>query len=615
LSNSSGKYKNFSAYPVQGFSPEEEQRFLIEEELKKYKDDLGDDYKPLLDFARKLKLKYEAGFINICFDGEQLEPIEDSAFPQALHYVLEALLYKEGLASNLKDVEKDVKVLGRILFDIKRALRDRELGAFLVELKLRPFNDRVNFVADKIPTIVDALLRVSTEYEEDDFKDLKKVDKTKIVCEVLNWGFTFVRVEPREPTKPYDYYVLDEATCTLYSIESVTEPICGALVEKGLASRELKGEVEAAVKATRRSITWDQVDPLHKLNLRSGVLDLRILRLTESQGYYFRYYPLPVSIAQEEIDEIRKGRYDIKNNEVYKLWRKHFDNENWDYLIHSLGTWLAPHRSRHLAFIIGPKGSGKSTLLRALTKPIEPIVASVPLSLLIDYTFGLESLIGKQLNVYSERGEAVLKRLDLINNLVGEHDFIAVPRKYKQTTTIRSLKAMCFAMNDPPLVTEYGGETMAAFLDRLSIIEITRPEDFKPIVGLEVDSKEAFLFLLDCRVRLEENNWEIKKMDEDVMLDYLMRTSNPALQFLESDWVIIDPSAKVKGTELYEAYVAWCKERGLTPMSRNNFYTTVASRFRKRMEEKTTWFRGLMLNPRVKREAESTTTMESYVEG
>jgi len=109
------------------FSPKDEQSFLIEEELKKYKDDLGDDYKPLLDFARKLKLKYEAGFVTISFDGKELEPIEDSAFPQSLHYMLKSLVYENGLASNLKNVEKDVKVLGKILFDIKRALRNRDL--------------------------------------------------------------------------------------------------------------------------------------------------------------------------------------------------------------------------------------------------------------------------------------------------------------------------------------------------------------------------------------------------------------------------------------------------------------------------------------------------------
>jgi hypothetical protein len=608
LSNSSGKYKNFSAYPVQEFSPEEEQRFLIEEELKKYKDDLGDDYKPLLDFARKLKLKYEAGFINICFDGEQLEPIEDSAFPQSLHYVLEALLYKKGLASNLRDVEKDVKVLGRILFDIKRALRDRELGAFLVELKLRPFNDRVNFVADKIPTMVNALLRVSTEYEGDDFKSLKKVDKTKIVCEVLNWGFTFIRVEPDKPTKPYDYYVLDEATCTLYSIESVTEPICGALVEKGLASRELKGEVEAAVKATRRSITWDQVDPWDKLNLRSGVLDLRTMRLTESQGYYFRYYPLPVSIAQEEIDEIRKGRYDIKDNEVYKAWREHFSNEDWEYFVNNLGTWLDYERSRLIVFIIGPTNIGKSTLLENLTSPIDPIVGRKDLKSITEDPFGLADLIGKQINVSTERVAITLRNIEIINKLVGEKDTLDVRVKYKPATVMKSLKTMAFAMNDPPIVHEYGGGTMAAFLNRLNIIFVRAPEGFKPIKGFTVDTKENFKFLLCCRALYDTEGREIKRRDEEYKLNFLMEATNTALQFLKSEWIIVDPSAKVKGATLYNAYVAYCREKGVTPMSRNEFYSVVESKFSRIPENKTpdraVWFKGLMLDPRKMSEVE-----------
>jgi phage/plasmid-associated DNA primase len=614
MSSDSSSNKAFPHESRPEFSKEEEQRFLIEEELKKYRDVLGEDHELLKDLARKISLRTEVGFVSLFHEGAKVCEVEDTAFGKGLKVAVENLLYKTGVVAKLRDLSKAVEVLGGILFDIKKASKNKSLWDFVVELKQRPFNDRLQLMIDKIPTIVDEFVRVSTEYEGDDFKDLKTLDKTKVVCEVLGWGFIFIRVEPREPTQTFDYYVLDDTTRTLYSPENVIEPVVGALVEKGLASKNLKGEVEAAIKATKLSTTWSQVDPLHRLNLRSGVLDLKSLRIETGQGYYFRYPPLPVNITQEEIDEVRKGHYDIKENEVYKLWRSHFDNENWEYLVHSLGTWLAPKRFRHIAFIIGPRGSGKSTLLEALTRPIEPIVARVSLSLLTDYTFGFEALIGKQLNVYSERGEAVLRRPDLINSLVGEHDYLTVPRKYKSPTTIRSLKAMCFAMNDPPLIIEYGGETMAAFLDRLSIIEITRPEDFKPIVGLEVDPKEAFLFLLDCRVKLEENEWKIKKMDEDAMLDYLTRTSNPALQFLESDWIIMDPSAKVKGTELYEAYVAWCKERGLTPMSRNSFYTTVASRFRKREEHKVIWFRGLMLNPRVKSEAESTTTMESYVE-
>jgi len=433
LSNSSGKYKNFSAYPVQGFSPEEEQRFLIEEELKKYRDVLGEDYELLKDIARKISLKNEPGFVSLFYEGAKLYEVEDTPFGKGLKIAVESLLYRANIAIKLRDLSKAVEVLGGILFNIKKVSKDKSLWDFVVELKQSSFNDRLQLMIDKISTVVDELLKNSTEYEGDDFKSLKTLDKTKVVCEVLGWGFTFVRVEPREPTQTFDYYVLDDTTRTLYSPENVIEPVVGALVEKGLASKNLKGEVEAACKATKLSTTWDRVDPWDKLNLRSGILDLRTLKLTASQEYYFRYWPLPVSITQEEIDEIRRGSYDIRENEFYKTFRPNFDEENWGYLEDTIGCILAPFSLKHIAIIKGGTDAGKSTLLDNLTRPISPIVGRVSLRAITlfggNYPFGLEGLIGKQLNVYMEKGARILRNIDVINNLVGGKDWIEVHRK------------------------------------------------------------------------------------------------------------------------------------------------------------------------------------------
>jgi phage/plasmid-associated DNA primase len=75
--------------------------------------------------------------------------------------------------------------------------------------------------------------------------------------------------------------------------------------------------------------------------------------------------------------------------------------------------------------------------------------------------------------------------------------------------------------------------------------------------------------------------------------------TNTALRFLESEYVILDQNGRVKGTELYDAYVSWCKENGLTPMGRNSFYTAVATRFTKippdKTPDKTTWFKGIRI--------------------
>jgi phage/plasmid-associated DNA primase len=594
-----------------GFSAEEGQWFGVEEELEKWREVLGEDYGPLKsfaqDFIRRYRIIREGPFIHVYEGSRPIDSVEKDFFNKYLDLLLENLFYKAGLSNSLRNPHKAKWVLGSALLKVFDPIFKGLATEEFLGLRSWPFDEKLKYVVENAEELANSILKRATKYGEvEGFQESRAEVKASVIYNLLESLFEFVKVLPRDATGSSEYYVLDENV--LRAVDEVVDPVVGALIKKAASRKFLAEEVKAAVKSTTKFISWDQVDPWDKLNLKYGVLDLKSLKIEVGLNCYFRYR-LNLVIRQDEIDEIKNGHYDIKYNEIYRLWRRHFDDENWEYLTHSIGTWLAPYRIRHVAFLIGPRGSGKSALLRALTEPIKPLVANIPLSLITSYRFGLEGLIGKQINIYSERGDVVLRRIDVINNLVGEQDLIAVPRKFKQTTVIRSLKAMCFAMNDPPIVTEYGGETMAAFLDRLSIITMTRPEDFKPVPSLEVDPKEAFIFLLWCRVKLEENDWKVRKMDEDTMLDYLMRASNTATRFLESDWIIKDPSAKVEGTELYEAYIAWCREQGITPMSKGNFYATAASTFRKRVEKGKVLFRGLMVNPRVK----GSTTMEEHV--
>jgi energy-coupling factor transporter ATP-binding protein EcfA2 len=455
-----------------------------------------------------------------------------------------------------------------------------------VDVKTLPLLDRVKYLCENIWDLIPKKLGISQE----DFKKSRVEDKAAMVYRLISEFFEFVRVPPLETKYVSNYFVVDGNV--LWDVGEVTKPIAGALIKFGLARRSLAGELETAIASTGNLIPWEYIDPWDHLNLVNGVLDLHELKIMSNSRYYFRY-KLDISITQEEIDAIKNGSYKIEDNEVYKLWRNHFDDQNWEYLIHSLGTILAPFKFKHIMFLIGPTGVGKSTLLDVLSSPIRPLITSTSLRLITNYQFGLEDLIGKQVVMYSERGDVVLKNLDIINNLVGERDTIAVPRKFKSTVHIRSLKTMIFAMNDPPILYEYGGETLQAFIDRLSIVLINRPENFTPRKDIYVDPKEVFKFLLWCRVKLENNGWVIKKMENEEIIEYLLKTSNPVLRFLESEYVEVDPTARVKGTELYDAYTKWCSENGITPMDRNKFYTIVSTRYERYIREKTIWFKGL----------------------
>jgi energy-coupling factor transporter ATP-binding protein EcfA2 len=428
----------------------------------------------------------------------------------------------------------------------------------------------------------------------EEFAKLKRVEKkSSCIYRVLSSQFEVVKVPPSKPSEESTLYVA--VGNLLYDVEEVVKPIVGALIVREGARRSLVNEVVTAAYSTGNIVPWYKINPWEYLRLANGVLDLEALRVVDSVDYYFTYR-LSVKIRQGEIDLILADRYNIEENQIYKYWRNRFDDQNWEYLVSSLGTWLAPFRSKHVAFLIGPTDSGKSTLVRNLTRPISLIVGYVSLRSITGYTFGLEPLIGKQIVSYPERGEVVLKNLDVINTLFGEQDYIIVHCKHKPAVTMRSLKAGFFSMNDPPIVYEYGGETMVAFLNRLSIVQIGLPESYEVIPNLTIPMREAFKFLLWCRARLERNKWKIKKMREEELLDYLMRSTNSALQFLNDTNVIEpDPNGRVKGLDLYDAYVKWCQERGVTPMGRNNFYAVVASKYPSYTRDKSKWFKGLKL--------------------
>jgi energy-coupling factor transporter ATP-binding protein EcfA2 len=361
------------------------------------------------------------------------------------------------------------------------------------------------------------------------------------------------------------------------------------------------------------AVSPERIDPPDKLRLRDGVLDLETLSVRsagEGGREYFTYYsPLflnkPMNIGGkaliERIKDIKEGSYDVERNKVYQLFRNHFDKKNWEYFTLGMGAILSPYRHRLINWLIGPPGSGKSTLLRILRKPIAPVVGCVRMHVLLTYPFGPEPLIGKMVYMSAEKGEVVLKHLDMLNQLFGESDEMDVPRKYKPFGRLQSLKTAVIAMNDPPLISEYGGETMRAFLDRLNIISIAAPEGFTPIPGLaeKVSPEDAFEFLIWCRVQLEKKNWKPEKLSPEEILDLLRKATNTAYQYLTtSPDLARDPRLKIKGTELYDdLYCKWCEERGITPISRGYFYSIAAKLFERIPPEKspdrTVWFRGV----------------------
>jgi len=501
----------------------------------------------------------------------------------------------KGLNKSKYQLEINDGIINRNIATISNELQTIQEVKSEVDVRSLPLPDKIKYITENMWDLIPKRLGIS----QSEFKEARIENKAAMIMKLLNEFFEFVRVRPENPQFESVTYVADD-NILWDPMKEVLEPVVGVLISLGLARRTLLNELEVAITSTGNIIPHYMVDPWDYLKLREYVLDLNELRLLSTTNYYFRYNKLDVRITQQELDEIKSGSYDIEKNIVYKLWHNRFNDQNFEFFIDSVGTWLAPIRFKHIGYLIGPTNVGKSSLLAALTNPIGSIVARVsPRSLASDYPFSLTGLIGKQINVYSEKIIPTMKNITALNNIAGEEDFIEVHRKHREAIVIRSLKSMMFAMAGLPIILEYSGEDLKAFAERLSIIMCKYPEEGFEIrrgVVSEVPKEEAFKFLLWCRHQLEERKWEIRRLSTDEILERLLKSSNTAIRFIEeSGYVEKDPTGSAKALELYEVYKKWCMENKLIPMSRDDFYSTLGSMFMDYKREGSKWFKGIRI--------------------
>ncbi|BBE42423.1 hypothetical protein [Conexivisphaera calida] len=403
--------------------------------------------------------------------------------------------------------------------------------------------------------------------------------------------------------------ICTDKKCELYAVDGARLVDADIVIEEALAapgvreyqSVHLPTIVRRDLSRAARALSAEDPNPPWALNTLAGVLDLRTLELRPhggggGQGPYFTYVA-PVRPDPVVIKAIVDGAYDITGNAVYRLWRGHFDDENWRYFVSSVGTWLSPRNHRHLAFLVGDTKIGKTSLLSALCAPIEPIVSHADLGEMMGYTFGKESLLGRRIVVQDENAASVLRDLARLNKIFGERGKIEVYRKGREPLPMPALRAAMFSMNDMPLIKEMRGSTLAAFLDRLSIIQMRAPEGFEPKPELvdAVTPEEALYFLLWARRELEKNGWQIEKRGEEELRGLVF----------EKSWVLsgfwsdcVEESGEVRAGDLYTAYQRWAQRHGVAAVGRNAFYDLVAQKAARVLDrDKSLKFVGVRLRP------------------
>jgi len=366
-------------------------------------------------------------------------------------------------------------------------------------------------------------------------------------------------------------------------------------------------DVARIMRATAKPISEEKLNPANYIRLKSAILDLETLNLVrlEDIGDYYFNYVMPVFTSKANLDhlrlaikEIAEDRYDIRTNKVYQLFRPRFEDDDWEYLVSGLGVILSPKKAKLLMNLVGEPNTGKSTFLRIIRKPIEPIVASVSLSDIQQDRFGKEPLLGKQVLITSESQDVYITKVGVLNQIFGESDVIEVNRKNQKYAKLHSLKLGIVSMNDPPIIKDTVTGAVDALIERLSIVTMSRPENAENIPGIAdmVSPEEAFNFLLWCRRELEKNNWQVKRLSKEEILNIIRENSNTAYQFLNlaTDLLDFDNNCKMEAKRLYEIYQRWCESHGIKPMGRNVFYGKLRAKgYELYKREGTTWVKGI----------------------
>jgi len=179
----------------------------------------------------------------------------------------------------------------------------------------------------------------------------------------------------------------------------------------------------------------------------------------------------------------------------------------------------------------------------------------------------------------------------------GKQNSITVHRKHRVATTITSMNAGMFAMNDLPEIRGSGIGTLGALYDRMSVVMMYPLEEEEVVDELlteRVPPEAALEFLLWARWILERRGWAVLRRPEAELRALVEERSWPLRDFWE-ECLEEDPTDTVEGGPLYDAYVMWAGRRGFKALGRNNFYEYLAKRARRRMIHRAVAFDGVRL--------------------
>lgn len=334
--------------------------------------------------------------------------------------------------------------------------------------------------------------------------------------------------------------------------------IIRAIMHEGLKDSWKSNKEVEVVRALQREAPIIEEMNLERnfLNVKNGMLNLSTSELVEHSPKYLSTIQIPIYYdSNVTAPKFLKFMQDITLN----------DDELIAVHQELIGYWLtASTKAEKAVYYYGSGANGKSVLASLVTELAgKENVSSVPLSKFNDQ-FGLESLIGKSINISAEN-ELGSKAFSTENfKAIVSGDNITINIKYRAAISYRPFSRLVFLVNNLP----DSSDVTEGYFRKLIIIPF--PRTFKKEernVDLKDELLEELSGILNWALiglnRLRDNNYQFsscKAIDEIQRAYY--DEQNPVREFYDAH-VVIEKGARTKQSDFFYMYTHWLRNQGI----------------------------------------------------
>ncbi len=353
-----------------------------------------------------------------------------------------------------------------------------------------------------------------------------------------------------------------------------------------LAEEYRRNRVDEVVGWCRDHWPTFSVDRLPKalINFTNGLLDLRTGELLAHSPEVLTTIQIPIRYDPDaQCPEIDRFLSEVLPKDCLG------QGEHPGFVDEVVGHLLVPDSSlRKAILLLGGGRNGKSTFLGIIRETIGPNNAcAVSLQALAEDRFKPAELFGKLANLCGDLDPRAVRRSDTFKTIVGGTDTITAERKYGHPFSFVPFSRLIFSANEAPP----SADQSEAWFDRWIVVPfpVRIPEDKvdpRILERLTVSSEiEGIVARAVKGLRQLEGRgrFELPRSVLEAGRGYRERLDS-VVAFVNEE-TVVNPSAWVLKTKLYDNYSIWCSSNSRLSVSGTKFTERLVQDYPEQIED------------------------------